>query len=167
MTYPTYYTSISLWYEPRFQKNFLSFLTHLLLQGRRGEQVAHLADRGHLPDDVPGGGGDGRHHEVLLHELRRRQSTARASIARQVRGGCSMSEGDLWREMKQKFHFVHDPSHLSSVHLPMDIDHFNYGRQIAEHISPRYRREHVLYTYTVREDDRSASTSPRPASSRV
>ena len=48
-----------------------------------------------------------------------------------------MSEGDLWRGMKQKFHFVHDPSHLSSVHLPMDIDHFNYGRQIAEHISPQ------------------------------
>ena len=33
--------------------------------------------------------------------------------------------------------FDHDPSHLSSVHLPMDIDHFNYGRQIAEHISPQ------------------------------
>ena len=89
MTYPTYYTSISLWYETRFQKNFLCLLTHLLLQGRRGEQVAHLADRGHLPDDVPGSGGDGRHHEVLLHELRRRQSPARASIARQVRGGAA------------------------------------------------------------------------------
>ena len=83
---------ISVWYEipaQQFQKNHPCFLTHLQLQGRRGEQVAHVADRGHLPDDVPGGGGDGRHHEVLLHELRRRQSPARASIARQVKEGAA------------------------------------------------------------------------------
>ena len=35
MTHPTYYTSISLWYEPRFQKNFLSFLTHRVVVGPR------------------------------------------------------------------------------------------------------------------------------------
>ena len=48
--------------------------------------MAHVADCGDLPDPLPGGGGDGRHHEVLLHELGRRQSPAGAGIARQVKG---------------------------------------------------------------------------------
>ena len=45
-----------------------------------------MADCGDLPDAVPGGGGHGRHHEVLLHELGRRQSQAGAGIAGQVKG---------------------------------------------------------------------------------
>ena len=64
--------------------NDLIYRTHLQWQGRRGEQVANVADCGDPPDPIPGSGSDGRHHEVLLHELGRRQSPT-GGIARQVR----------------------------------------------------------------------------------